>query len=65
MGPNMTAVQVAVRVLQAVLDHTQPAAMDIEFLGRLMPDLAAGPIDELACEIVHRELQRSKVRGAA
>ena len=65
MHANMNAVEIAVRVLQAIADYDSPDPLDTEFLRLFMPDLAAAPVDELACEIVHRELGRSKARGAA
>ena len=55
MRPEMAAVEIAVRVLQAIVERGEPVTPDIEFLRRLRPDLAAAPVDELACEIVHRE----------
>ncbi len=65
MRPNLAEMQIAVRVLQAIVDRSEPDSLDIEFLRRVMPNLAAAPVDELACEIVHRELQRTRIPDAA
>jgi len=55
---DLAALKLAVRVLTAVIGHHRPDSRDVEELYRFAPLLANLPIDELACEVVHRELKR-------
>jgi hypothetical protein len=58
MPDSTSAMKTASRVLMAVTDRAAPDPDDVEDLLRLAPDCSALPIDELACEVVHRLLKR-------
>ena len=57
----MPIMQAALRVLAAVTEHQEPQRADIDFLRRVaLPEAADLPPDELAREIVERELAKRK-----
>jgi hypothetical protein len=54
--------KVALRVLAALSDRQAPSIADIAQLKAYVPDCAATPLDELACEVIQQAL---KSRAAA
>ena len=52
------ALELAVRVLTAIIEHSKPASSDVEKLRRFAPLLANRPIDELARDVVYAEVKR-------
>jgi len=55
---DLAALELAVRVLTATIEHCTPDSTDIEKLRRFAPLLTDRPIDELACDVVYAELKR-------
>ena len=51
------AMQVALRVLNAIRDCQQPVADDVTRLRALAPALPAAPADELACDVICQVLR--------
>lgn len=54
MLQRMDAMEVALRVLQALTQSRDPDPADVAELRRLAPLLADAPIDEVACDVVQR-----------
>ena len=51
----------ALAVITACTEHRHPEPADVEFLNKhALPSEAGLPIDELACEIIRRELATRK-----
>jgi len=59
MSYNLEAIKTGLRVLAAISDRANPAPVDVQELLRLAPECADLPIDELACEVVHRAINAS------
>src|SRR5215813_2150726 len=55
---DLGALELAVRVLPATIEHCTPDSTDIEKLRRFAPLLTDRAIDELACDVVYAELKR-------
>ena len=55
---DLAPLELAVRVLTAIIEHFKPDSSDVEKLRRFAPLLADRPIDELACDVVYAELKR-------
>ena len=45
-------------MLVAIMDGVNPERLDVEELQRFAPDCSDLPIDELACEVVQRAVER-------
>ena len=54
---HVLIMQTALRVLQAVTERRHPKAEDIEKLREIAPESAYLPDDDLACEVIKRELK--------
>jgi hypothetical protein len=54
------AMQVALRVLMAITDHTRRNSADVEELRRLAPLLRNAPPDEIACDVIQQALKRRR-----
>lgn len=60
------ALETALRVLTSLTNRVQPAECDVVELRRLTPERLHDPIDEIACDLVHRLLEaRAAARTAA
>lgn len=60
---SLLRIQMALRVLAAWGARTAPSHEDVAMLRKLVsPEDTARPIDELACEVVQRELRRCRRR---
>ena len=55
---DLGALELAVRVLTATIEHCTPDSTDIEKLRRFAPLLTDRAIDELAFDVVYAELKR-------
>jgi hypothetical protein len=62
MSDNISAIKAALRVLMAITDRVEPPPTDVAELHRIAPECADLPLDELACELVRRALEK---RGRA
>ena len=51
------AMEIALRVLTAIISRQSPNPADVEELRRLAPSLADVPVDELAREVVRHAVQ--------
>jgi hypothetical protein len=61
MSESTAAMNVAMRVLNAVRNHAIPEAADVEELRRLAQLLATAPADELACDVIQQALKRRQL----
>ena len=55
---DLAPLELAVRVLTAIIEHFKPDSSDVEKLRRFAPLLPDRPIDDLACDVVYAELKR-------
>jgi hypothetical protein len=55
---GIEVMKVALRVLTAVTEKSEPDASDVDALAAFAPDLTALPPDELACEVIQRAMKR-------
>jgi len=66
MQQGLDAMNTAVRVLKAITENRNPDPADADELRRLAPLLADGPLDELACDVIQKALERcAEVRRKA
>jgi hypothetical protein len=66
MERTLTAMQTALRVMNALSNRTAPNANDVQELRRLAPLLDDAPIDELARDVIQQCLRRrALIRGRA
>jgi hypothetical protein len=63
MQMGFAAMQLALRVLNALIEKRYPDPEDVAQLRQLAPDAATKPTDELACEVIQNALKhRAKGR---
>jgi len=63
---SLAAMQVALRVLTAISQRTDPDPADLDLLRSYSPLLSSAPPDELACEVIQqaaRVFPQPKGRG--
>ena len=65
MRQYMAAMKIALRVLTAVMEQQDPDSSDIEELRRFAPECADRSLDSLACEVIHKALEKAKARRLA
>jgi len=65
MQEAVDAMRVALRVLTAITEHRHPDAIDVENLHRLAPEGAYQSLDEVACAVVEKALERARTRRRA
>src|SRR5579871_4097470 len=58
---SLHEMQLALRVLNAITNHRDPEPADVEELHRLAPSEQGISIDELACRVVTKALQRRAI----
>jgi hypothetical protein len=57
MRQNLETMQIAVRVLSALMEKRDPDPADVQKLRECAPSLAHEPLDELACDVMRNALK--------
>ncbi|HKE20917.1 MAG TPA: hypothetical protein VKB88_00925 [Bryobacteraceae bacterium] len=60
MGESLAAIDVALRVLTAVMEHGQPDPGDVQELRRLTPVEDYSSVDNMACTVIFETLKRRR-----
>jgi hypothetical protein len=63
MEQSTAAMTVALRVLNAINERRHPQPTDIEELRRLAPASADMALDDLACAVIRRAIERLEAQG--
>jgi hypothetical protein len=63
MDESLAAIEVALRVLGAVMEHSQPDASDVQQLRRLTPAEDYLSLDDMACAVIFETLKRRRLLG--
>jgi len=62
MCESLEALDVALRVLTAVMEHRQPDAGDVQELRRLRPAEDYSSMDDMACTVIFETLNRRRLQ---